>query len=231
MAVEVATAVPRARLRPDLYPEQTEASRPVEPVDAARAQLYLLLSNLVLNVPDEALLGELAQLSEDEGTLGPALAGLGRAAGIAVAEKVSREHFELFIGVGRGELLPYGSYYLTGFLYERPLVRVRGDLRRLRLERGEGLSEPEDHIGILLETMAGILTRRFAVEPEEEKRFFTRHIAPWAERFFEDLAEAQAARFYRAVGRLGADFIKLEREAFALDDEPGQAASMEGAEA
>jgi TorA maturation chaperone TorD len=236
VAVEGVTSVPRSLLRPDLYPEPTSDLQAPDAIDEARARLYLLLANLIHHVPDETIVVELAGLAgvADEGALGPALAALGQAAGETDAGRVAREHFELFIGVGRGELLPYASYYLTGFLYERPLVRVRGDMKRLGIARGEGMSEPEDHIGYLLETMAGLAGRRFAAEAGEERRFFSRHLAPWAERFFEDLARAEAARFYRAVGRLGAEFIRLEREAFALDDHqdsPAAAGTIEGARA
>lgn len=216
IAVEAISAVPRGVLRPDLYPDNPEAAG-IDPVDRARSQLYLLLANLVLNVPDERLLLDLRQLEGDDGALGQALKAVANAADLPGAAEIAREHFELFIGVGRGELLPYASYYLTGFLYERPLVRAKQDMRRLGVERGEGVSEPEDHIGVLMEIMAGLAARRIAAERDEEKRFFTRHIQPWAERFFADLGDAQAARFYRAVGQLGLEFIRIEREAFALD--------------
>lgn len=203
-------------LRPDLYPEQLDEAG-LDTVDEARARMYLLLARLVLKVPDERLLIDLRRLEGDASPFGMALAEVARSADVPGAERIAREYFELFIGVGRGELLPYASYYLTGFLYERPLVRVRQDMRRLGIERGEGMSEPEDHIGFLMESMAGIVTRRFLSEVGEEKRFFTRHLQPWAERFFGDVAKADAARFYRAVGQLGLEFMRIEREAFALD--------------
>ena len=227
LAVEAATTVSRTVLRPDLYPDEAEDAA-LDAIDEARARLYLLLSHLVLKVPDERLLIDLRRLSGDDSALGEALVELAALADVPGAERIAREHFDLFIGVGRGELLPYASYYLTGFLYERPLVRARQDMKRLGIERGEGLSEPEDHIGFLLEAMAGLITRRFASEPSEEKRFFTRHLQPWAERFYSDLTKVETAVFYRAVGRLGQEFMRIEREAFALDadleaDDDGEA--------
>lgn len=216
LAVESATAVSRTVLRPDLYPDQDDEAA-LDAIDEARARLYLLLSHLALKVPDERLLIDLRRLSGDEGALGQALTDVAALADVPGAERIAREHFDLFVGVGRGELLPYASYYLTGFLYERPLVRARQDMKRLGIERGEGLNEPEDHIGFLLESMAGLITRRFASEPSEEKRFFTRHLQPWAERFFSDLTKVETVTFYRAVGRLGQEFMRIEREAFALD--------------
>lgn len=235
LAVETATAVSRTILRPDLYPGETEMA--LDPVDLARVNLYLLLARLILVVPDERLLIDLRQVGGDESGLGQALRDLAREADVLRIDAIVREHFELFVGVGRSEFLPYASYYITGFLYERPLVRARQDMRRLGIERDEGLSEPEDHIGFLLEAMAGIIMRRFPAEAEEEKRFFTRHIEPWAERFFADVEKSKAAVFYRSVARLGLEFLGIEREAFALDaDIDAEAGSpvqdaMQGAEA
>lgn len=235
LAVETATAVPRGVLRPDLYP--LEEGSAIDPIDAARANLYLLLSRLILAVPDDRLLIDLRRVSGDESALGQALRDVAREADVLRVDAIVREHFELFVGVGRGEFLPYASYYITGFLYERPLVRARQDMRRLGIERGEGMSEPEDHAGFLMEAMAGIILRRFPAEAGEEKRFFTRHLEPWIERFFADVATSEKAVFYRSIARLGQEFMRIEREAFALDADidadAGSAASesMQGAQA
>ena len=83
-------------------------------------------------------------------------AALGEAAARLDVERVGREYFDLFVGVGRGEILPYASYYLTGFLYERPLARLRADLKRLGIERADGQPEPEDSAATLCEIMAGL---------------------------------------------------------------------------
>ncbi|HRK24445.1 MAG TPA: Cro/CI family transcriptional regulator [Beijerinckiaceae bacterium] len=226
LAVEAITAVPRTTLRPDLYPVDAAADA-VDPVDQARGQLYLLLANLLLKVPSDAVLADVAHLPQGApGPIGEALGALAAAAREARAEAVGREHFDLFVGVGRGELVPFASYYRTGFLYERPLVKVREDLKILGLQRSDDLGEPEDGIGFLCEVMAGMALGRFAVPESYARGFFNRHLAPWAERFFADLEAAGAARFYRAVGRLGRSFIGLEREAFALDDDSHVAASI-----
>ena len=132
-------------------------------------------------------------------------------------DELSREFFDLFIGVGRGELLPYASYYLTGFLNERPLARVREDLDGLGIERAEGHHDPEDHLAILCEVMAGLAAGRFEAERGAERRFFERHLKPWAARFFADLETARHARFYRPVGTIGRLFMEIEAQAFAMD--------------
>ena len=158
----------------------------------------------------------LPRLRGDASPLGVAHAALAEAAGRTNAERVEREYFDLFIGLGRGELLPYGSYYLTGFLHERPLARLREDLSPLGIERADGQAEPEDHAAILCEIMAGLASRPFPAPAGAERELFEQHLAPWIGRFFADLERAEAADFYRRVGTLGRVFIEIETEAFAL---------------
>ncbi len=184
--------------------------------DLARSQEYALLAALLLRAPDAGFLARLSNLDGSDTPLGAAHAGLGQAAASASAESVRREYFELFEGVGRGELLPYASYYLTGSLNERPLARLRADLGRLGLERAEGHFEPEDHLGTLCEIMSGLSAGRFEAGPGEDEIFFARHVLPWAERFFADLEQAGSARFYRAAGAVGRVFIAIEAEGFEM---------------
>jgi TorA maturation chaperone TorD len=214
IAVEAATGVDRSVLRPDLYGEvQTGA---VDEVDAARAQEYALIAALLLRAPDAKLLANLAELRGDASPLGLAHAALADAAAQASAESVEREYFNLFIGLGRGELLPYGSYYLTGFLQERPLARLRDDLNQIGVTRAEGVVEPEDHAGILCEIMAGLAGGALPAPKDSDRLIFERHLRPWIARFFADLETAEAANFYRRVGSVGHVFMEIETEAFDL---------------
>jgi len=191
---------------------------PGEPdeVDVARAQEYALLAVLLARAPDAGLLERIARLHGDGTPLGVAHSALAQDANEASADSVAREFFDLFIGVGRGELLPYGSYYLTGFLNERPLARLREDLRALGIERVETQREPEDHAAILCEIMAGLIGGQFPAQVETQRQIFEKHLAPWIGRFFADMTVADAADFYRHVGTVGHRFIEVEREAFAL---------------
>jgi TorA maturation chaperone TorD/DNA-binding transcriptional regulator YdaS (Cro superfamily) len=214
IAVEAATGIPRDHLRPDLFSELLPSEGPIDPVDVARTQEYLLLASLLSTAPSQDLLDQLAVLTGDATPLGRAHAALAAAA--AVATKVEREYFNLFVGLGRGELLPYASYYLTGFLNERPLSRLRADLAELGIERVANNSEPEDHAAILCEIMAGFAGGRFAASFEAQRAFFEKHIAPWMGRLFADIESAESATFYRAVGALGRAFIEVETEAFTF---------------
>ena len=214
LMIESATGVNRAILRPDLF--GSYASGDVDEVDAARAQEYALLAALLARAPDAALLKRLSELRGDASPIGVAHFALAEAAAAASVERVEREYFDLFIGMGRGELLPYGSYYLTGFLHERPLARLRGDLATLGIERAEGEVEPEDHAAILCEIMSGLASRRLSAAPGADEKIFENHLTPWIGRFFNDLERAEAAKFYRSVGTLGRVFIDIETEAFSL---------------
>jgi TorA maturation chaperone TorD len=194
---------------------ETVATR--DGLDEERAALFALLGRLLWEPPDAALLARLRSLDGSETPLGRALAGLAAAAEAADPAALEREHFNLFIGVGRGELMPYGSWYLTGFLHDRPLAELRGTLRRLGIERAPGVPEPEDHIAFECETFAGLIANHYrGAGPEAACEFFAVHLRPWAARFFADLEKAEAARFYRAVGTLGRVAVEIEGAAADL---------------
>lgn len=201
----------------DLQDDRARVSGIVDEVDHGRAQLYDLLAVLLGRAPQADLLGILGGLEGDGSTLGQPVEALAQASRATNPKGIAREYHDLFVGVGRGELLPYASYYRTGFLNERPLARVRDDLRELGIERDPAMTEPEDHLAILLDCMAGLVSGRIEAEPDTARAFFGRHIEPWAGRFFGDLERAKAARFYRAVGGLGRAFVEIETQAFAMD--------------
>ncbi|MDA9450028.1 MULTISPECIES: molecular chaperone TorD family protein [Bradyrhizobium] len=216
VAVEAATGVARNDLRPDLYSEQAFSAEPLDPVDAARAQEYALLAMLLSAPPSRRLLDQLSMLTGDATPLGRAHVALAEAASSAVAAKVEREYFDLFVGLGRGELLPYASYYLTGFLNERPLSRLRADMAALGIGRVANNSEPEDHAAILCEIMSGFADGSLDASPEAQRAFFEKHVSPWIGRLFADMESTDNARFYRVVGALGRAFIEIETEAFTF---------------
>lgn len=217
LSVEAASGVDRAVLRPDLYKGHADTAD-ADDVDAARAQEYSLLAALVLRAPDVGLLERLKELRGDATPLGLAHLALADAANSLELGKIENEFFDLFIGLGRGELLPYGSYYLTGFLHERPLARLRGDLAAIGIDRVETVVEPEDHAGILCEIMAGLAGGQLPATAGSDRLIFDKHMAPWIGRFFSDLERAKSANFYRRVGTIGRLFIEIESEAFALSD-------------
>lgn len=197
-------------------PRSEEAVGVVDEVDLARAQEYSLLSALLLRSPDAQMLGRLAQLRGDGSPLGLAHTALAEAAARTDAPSAAREHFTLFVGVGRGELLPYASYYLTGFLHGRPLASLRQLLQRIGIERVDGQEEPEDHAAILLEIMAGLTGGAIPAPAGTDREIFDHHLAPWIGRFFAELEHTASADFYARVGTLGRTFMEIETHGFLL---------------
>jgi TorA maturation chaperone TorD len=182
-----------------------------------RAGTYSLLAALLRSAPEQALLDhvtDLAAIKQTNDELLFAMSVLGLAAKDVTPEKISDEYHALFIGLGRGELVPYGSWYLTGFLMEKPLAVLREDLAQLGFERNSDTHEPEDHVAALCEVMAMLIND--GQELARQVDFFETHMAPWFDRFFTDLSAAKSAVFYRAVGRFGAAFTELERDYLAM---------------
>ncbi len=190
----------------------------VVPEDQARADMYDFLSALLSQPADAGFLTRISAQEGDGTPIGQALATLGRLAGVTSAGTCEREFNTLFIGLGRGELLPYASYYLTGFLNEKPLAQLRADMARRGITRADGKSEPEDNIASLMEMMGGMIVGRFGIVTplEDQKNFCDQHITPWAKLFFTDLEGSKSSVFYAAVGTLGRRFMEVEEEAFRM---------------
>lgn len=186
--------------------------------DRLRADLYNFLGLMLSGPPDQLLLDQCAGLSGDESELGKAISGLSRVAKASKPRKVESEFNALFVGLGRGELLPYASYYLTGFLNEKPLAKLRSDMAARTMTRASNVYEPEDNIASLMEMMAGMIVGRFGVPAtlEDQKTFFNTHIAPWAGHFYSDLEAAKNSVLYASVGNVGREFMGIEREAFRM---------------
>jgi len=186
--------------------------------DRLRADFYDFLGALLALPPSEALLKETAALTGDASDLGRAVATLAHLAGKASVKSAEREYNALFIGVARGELLPYCSYYMTGFLNEKPLALLRQDMGRLAITRAPNVFEPEDNIASLCEMMAGLITGRFGhvADLDTQRAFFNKHIAPWAGHFFADLEAAKSSVLYAPVGKAGRAFVEIEAEAFRM---------------
>lgn len=183
---------------------------------ALRAGTYSLLSKLLAAPPDRETLDLLKRVDRSpegaDSLLGAAWQMLASAAEQADTEALDDEYHALFIGLGRGELVPYGSWYMTGFLMEQPLAQLRSDLKRLGFERQEGVSESEDHAAGLCDVMAMLNSEGEAAAYEVQWQFMDRHMLPWVQRFFRDLQKAESASFYRAVGQLGEQFLEVEKE-------------------
>lgn len=187
--------------------------------DVVRARVYRLLARVLARPADGGELERLASLEGDETELGAGISTLARLAARMSPDEISREYHDLFIGLGRGELVPYGSYYLTGFLHEKPLARLRGAMGELGIARDPAVKEPEDHVAALMDMMAGLILGEFG-EPaglDVQRAFYRDHVGNWAGHFYRDLEGARVAVFHAPVGRIGRVFMEIEDAAFAMD--------------
>lgn len=194
------------------------AEQIIDESERLRANVYALLARFLARPPDSATLAEAAGWAGDDTDFGKAVSRLAKSAAGADPKTVKEEYEALFIGIGRGELLPYGSYYLTGFLNEKPLARVRQSLRELGVERDPANKDPEDHIAALLDVMVGLIlgTFRGGADLAAQKQFFDDHIEPWADYFFKDLEKAKTADLFKALGSVGRAFMAIENTAFEM---------------
>jgi TorA maturation chaperone TorD len=186
--------------------------------DRLRADLYNFLGLILSAPPDQLLLEQTAGLQGDDGELGQSITTLAKLARMSKPASVESEYNRLFIGLGRGELLPYASYYLTGFLNEKPLAVLRSDMQAQGLRRADTVFEPEDNIASLMEMMGAMIVGRFGAPAslQRQKDFFMKHINPWAGLFFGDLEGAKNSVFYAPVGSIGRAFMEIEAEAFRM---------------
>ncbi len=185
-----------------------------------------MLARFLAATPDDAALSVASALDGDETDLGRGLTALAKAAADVSQDALDDEYHALLLGVGRGELVPFGSFYLAGFLNEKPLAKLRHDMARLGIARAENVVEPEDHICSLCEIMAGLILGEFGGPADGEsggpadgatqRAFFDAHLGSWAGKFFEDLEAAESASFYRPVGAIGRAFMTIEATAFQM---------------
>lgn len=196
---------------------------PVAQEDLARADMYALIARL-LYAPDGQLLRAIATTDEivaetANAPLAEAWRALASAAESCDAQTVKDEYEKLFIGVGRPEVMLFGSYYLAGFMMEKPLALLRDDLAQMGLARNESVREPEDHLSALCDVMRYLIAgdeSRDAAGLEQQKQFFARHIQTWYQRFCDAVLETEAANFYKHVARFIKVFLNIEVESFEM---------------
>lgn len=200
--------------------------------DTARADLYAMLALLWRQAPDAGLLQALgAQASgaalrgqtdsdaDEHGVLTDAWQALCAAAATASASRIAAEYNAVFGGVGRPEIFLHASYYLSGFLHERPLVDLRARLLALGLSRSAALSETEDHVALLCETMRFLIRSGDAAlaATAVQREFFHAHLGNWADALADAVEASPSTDFYRYVARLMRAFFDVERQAFEIE--------------
>ncbi len=174
-----------------------------------RTEIYLVLSALFRSAPSEEMIEFLTSLEVEpsESAMQKAWIALQQAAKDSNREALEDEYQDLFIGIGRGEVMPFGSWHMTGAMMEKPLAEIRHDLELLGFERDENVKEPEDHIAALCEVMS-MLTGE---EEDLQQAVFNKHIAPWFNSFTQQLENAESANFYKPAAQLCEAFLTLEQ--------------------
>nr|WP_208278243.1 molecular chaperone TorD family protein [Massilia oculi] len=205
---------------------------PTSGEDQARADLYALLSRLLLAAPDAALLDALASgdpiLAEGgDPALERAWDQLTVASGVMDAQVVHDEFGALFVSIGTPPVDPYGSRYLAGYMNDTPLAQLRADLAQLGLARIRGRGEFEDHLGALCETMRVLVAGAPGIRRQPlamQRQFFDAHIGSWCMRALDDIANAEGANYYRLVARFAQAFLAIEAESFGVGEETDEQA-------
>ena len=187
--------------------------------DALRADMYDFIASLLRTEPSDDLVAQIALLQGDKTPIGSACLTLAHLAKTIDNELIRNEYVSLFIGVGRGEILPFASYYLTGFLNDKPLANLRAEMSKIGIVRTEGVKEPEDHIASLFDIMSGLIRGRFgkSFSVGEQAEFFNKHIEPWAGLLMRDIEAAKTVVFFAPVGTIGKAFLEIESAAFSMD--------------
>ena len=206
-------------------PIRFEQPRAIDVEDQVRADFYALLASIFFRAPDEGLLHAIMIAPEptSASALGAAMAkawaALAAASAVVTADAVHEEFDKLFGGVGRAQLMPYGSFYLAGFLNEKPLAELRTDLARMGFSRDDATSETEDHLAALCDVMRAIILGDVASAPatlEVQQQFFKKHLQSWVLQCCDATIENENSNYYQRVAAFAKSFFEIEIQAFDM---------------
>ena len=190
--------------------------------ETARAEIYGLLAALYYAAPTPALWENLRAAVTEAPAAGALLEGswgevVATARAMSTSE-VSEEYDALFGGVGKPAVYLFGSHYMSGFLNEKPLAALRGDLAALGLDRDDGMPETEDHYAYVCEVM------RYLIAGEDveianltrQREFFARHLQPWALVMCDAISAHPKSRFYKSLASFTHTFTQVESQGFDM---------------
>lgn len=190
--------------------------------ETARAEVYGLLAALFYAPPSAELLSQLRVAVTEAPAAGgfleePWRQFVGTARGLS-DEHITNEYDALFGGIGKPEIYLFGSWYLSGFLNEKPLAALRGDLAALGLARDETMSETEDHFACVCEVMRYLIAGDDVAIANltQQQKFFSAHVQPWATQLCDAITAHPKARFYAALAAFTAAFLSVETQGFDL---------------
>lgn len=203
-----------------IVPVKFEAPRAIEPEDQARADYYALLANLFYRAPDARLLQAIAIAEPPSGVLAPAWQRLADASNVVPEDAVEEEYAALFVGVGKPPVMLYGSFYMAGFMMEKPLAALRQNLGELGFVRADSVREPEDHVAAVCDVMRAMILGDLENKPytvETQKQFVLTHVKPWIFDCFAAVSAYHQANYYKHVAGFAKSFFEVEIEAFEIE--------------
>lgn len=205
--------------RYDLSSSTAKKINEIDDEERLRADMYSFLASLLRTEPNKELVKQLTNLESDDSPIGKSIKTLSKLASSLDLPTIRDEYVKIFVGVGRGEILPFASYYLTGFLKDKPLAKLRSDMKEIGIELAENVKEPEDHIASLFDMMSGLILGKFNKKFSigEQKSFFNKHLAPWVDLLMRDIEGSKIAVFYSPIGTIGREFMEIERSSFSMD--------------
>ena len=190
--------------------------------ETARAEVYGLLAAIYYAPPTPDILAQLRVAATAAPTPGAFLqepwTNLVAAARTCSDAAIRDEYNTLFGGMGKPEVYLFGSHYLSGFLNEKPLAALRGDLARLGLTRMDAMSDTEDHIAYLCEVM------RYMIAGDDvavanltaQRKFFADHVQPWVPAMCDAISTHPKAKFYGALAEFTRAFVSVEVQGFDM---------------
>ena len=205
--------------RYDLSSSTAKKINEIDDEERLRADMYSFLASLLRTEPNKELVKQLTNLESDDSPIGKSIKTLSKLSSSLDLPTIRDEYVKIFVGVGRGEILPFASYYLTGFLKDKPLAKLRSDMKEIGIELAENVKEPEDHIASLFDMMSGLILGKFNKKFSigEQKNFFNKHLAPWVDLLMRDIEGSKIAVFYSPIGTIGREFMEIERSSFSMD--------------
>ena len=190
--------------------------------ETARAEVYGLLAAMYYAPPSPELMGQLRVAVTEAPAAGgfleePWRLVVGAARDLSDAE-VADEYDALFGGVGKPEVFLFGSHYLSGFLNEKPLAQLRGDLAALGLARDEAMPETEDHVAYVCEVMRYLIAGDDVevANLTQQQKFFSAHLQPWVTQMCDAIEAHPKARFYAALAGFTRAFMSVEAQGFDM---------------
>lgn len=190
--------------------------------ETARAEIYGLLAQLFYQVPSPDLLAQLRVAVTDAPVAGGFLEEPWRqlvaASRVLTDADIASEYNQLFGGVGKPEIYLYASHYVSGFLNDKPVARLREDLAALGLERDDSMSETEDHFACLCEVMRYLIAGDDVAISNltQQREFFAKHVQPWVQEMLDVILKHPRAQFFAQLAAFTQAFLNIETQGFDL---------------